>query len=60
MIDRREFLKAAGVLSATTFLPAGMLAQLTADSTIAIRLQAAASEKDSPRNSRVAERAAST
>jgi hypothetical protein len=45
MIDRREFLKAAGVLSATTFLPSGMLAQLTADSTIAIRLQAAATRK---------------
>src|SRR5271170_7272181 len=45
MIDRREFLKVAGALSATTLLPSGMTAQLGTNSAISIRLQAAATRK---------------
>ncbi len=45
MIDRREFLKAAGLLSGTTLLPSGIAAQPATDGSISIRLQAAATEK---------------
>lgn len=45
MIDRREFLKAAGALSATTLLPSRLAAQISANSIISIRLQAPTTRK---------------
>lgn len=45
MIDRRDFLRTAGILSATALLPSGIVAQLTPESTISIRLESTATRK---------------